>query len=522
VKARPSDVAPTPSEVASQLVDGLRAFSVTSHPAAMARMCVYALPRYGLTPAAAILGAGIVWGDLPALIDADGVVTYRQLASATGRLATALSPLIGRRVGLMAEDDRSLLIALGAAGLSGAKIWLLNPRMGTEDLEACLAENHIESVIHSPDCASRLAGFAGAKIQTSSFAGLIAATPPGAMVPHNAKASQFVMMTSGTTSVPVSIPVLRRWASPLPAFALAGATGVRHGRPTLVCAPMFHGYGLSCALLCLISGSPLLVSSVCRAEGMAQMNKGHEARLDWGKAIFDVATRHGVYTIFAVPAQLSSLAKYLATERPQRLPSECVVRILSGADRLDEQTIRILEGRWGPVVANYYGTTESGTVTMIAGVDLAKRPASLGRPVAGARLRIVGDEATVQPCGTLGRIQLASPLASVGPTRGWRAWFTTNDVGWVDADGYLYLEGRVGDVVRMGGEFVSLRRVESVLTGVDGVTWARAGVISDATMGQRVVVDIRCATSVDTSILRDIVRLRLGPAAVPSRISVLT
>ena len=516
-----SDIGPTFLESTKQIVEGLRAFSILSHPFAMASMLAYALPRHGMTPASAVLGSALTWGNRVALVDRWGPMTYRQLGAASERLASSLSiqTPVGARVGLMASDDRSFVTGLAALGLCGAHVWLVNPRMGADDLAHCVRENRIGCLVCSPGCEDRLAGFGGRVISTQSFPGLIDSADPRSR-PRHVRGSTFAMLTSGTTGAPASIPIRRRWTAPLPSLALAGATGVRHGESALICVPLFHGYGLACAMLCLAAGSTMVLSSACKAEGLSVLGKQTStSRIDWGEAIFSVACREEVGTVFAVPAQLRSLACYLDSN-PPRTPQEKVSHVVSGSDRLDLSTLQTLQRRWGPVVTNYYGTTESGTVTMISGPDLASRPMSVGRPVAGSRVRIVDRESRVVPRGASGLVQAASPLVFTG--HGWRAWHTTSDLGRVDADGYLCLEGRVGSVRRTSGEFVDPSRVESVLAGVDGVESVRAFMVADEQHGGRVAVEIRGTPSLDVEGLRDLVRHRLGPHFVPVTIEILT
>jgi len=112
-----------------------------------------------------------------------------------------------------------------------------------------------------------------------------------------------------------------------------------------------------------------------------------------------------------------------------------------------------------------------------------------------------------------GRIDISSPLTSVGRS------FTTSDLGWVDTDGYLYLEGRVDDKLRAGGEFVNLTQVESVLTSIDGVEWAKAEMIPDPQYGQRVSAQVGTSSELDVEALRAEVRLRLGPPSVPTTLT---
>ena len=528
----------------------MRAFSMVSHPVELASMLGRVLPRYGATPAAAIVGAGLTWGDATALVDGRGSVSYRQLAAAAGRLAAGLYGggivRAGTRVGLIADDDRWMLTALAAVGLCGGTVWLVNPRMGSDDLARLWRDNGIEVVIHADHCAERIGEAAPVLLSMGDCSRLVADSA-GLPVPRFSKQSRFVMLTGGTTAAPASVHIKTRWSAPLPVLALAGATKIRHGWPTLLCAPCFHGYGLAVAVLALVAGSPLILSSACRAEGLSAMNKGGAmneqgaARLDWGEAIFAVARRHRAATIVGVPAQLRSLAGYLATAAPPGAPREAVRTIVSGSDRLDRATIEALQARWGPVVVNYYGTTESGTVTMISGSDLQDRPDSVGRPVAGSRVRVLGRAGRVLPRGQIGRVQAVSPMASLGHG-GWAAAaYTTSDLGWLDADGHLHLFGRLGPA-RAGGEFVDPARVETVLAGFDEVAWARARLAPDPVYGQRVVVEVGLAddaepvpepvgpvgtvptgptpTGPDLARWRAEVRARLGPAYVPARITV--
>ena len=501
---QPSDAAPTVVEAVAQVAAGLRVFGI-GHPGKLSHMLAYALPRHGLTPAAAIIGAGVVWGDAVALTDRWGDVTYAELASATGRVAAGLIPELGTRarVGIMIGDDRYFLVALGAACLNGARMVMLNPRLGSDDLSSVIDQQHLDVIIASPG--ANLVGFGGRVIFTDSFTAMDAVGG----VPNLARRSRMVMLTGGTTRAPSPIKLKRRASAALPMLALAGVTDVRNGLPTLICAPLFHGYGLACAMLCLIAGSPMVLSSACRDASPAGLDKGKVAP-GWGEAIALAIRQYQVHTVFAVPAQLRSLALFL-NGHPSRDDKECVAAIVSGADRLDASTIEAIERRWGPVVVNYYGTTESGTATMIAGAALAQHPESLGRPVAGCRIRIVGASGNLVPRGTVGRVQVCSPMTSVGPGTS----FTTNDLGWMDDDGFLYMSGRAGRKLRLGGEFVDLASVEAVVGQIDGVDAARAFVVDDQVMGQRVAIEVASSIELDAEAVRAVVRERLGPASVP-------
>jgi len=138
-----SETRPTVAESLRQLGRGLRVFGVTSQPATLARIALAGLPRYGMTVAGAIAVTARIRGDRVALLDGRGAVTHAELGRAVHRLAAALDhhrlagP--GTRLAVVCDDDRDLLITAAAAGLVGAEVSQLSPRMGKVAFDAWLA-----------------------------------------------------------------------------------------------------------------------------------------------------------------------------------------------------------------------------------------------------------------------------------------------------------------------------------------------------------------------------------------------
>jgi len=499
---RPSDIALTFTEAAAQLASGALTLPITTHPRQVARL-LRACRRHGITPTAIIIGAGLAWGDRVALTDNHGTLTYAQLAGATMRAAAGLKLPRKARVGIMAWGDRFLLIALGAAGLNGASMCLLNPRLGTDDLASVVDQERLQAIIAAPGV--NLRGYTGNVIDITSLGGVSLADAPS-----QARDSRLVLLTGGTTRAPSPIALKHRPGGVVPLVALMGTTGVRHGLSTLIGVPLFHGHGLICAVMCLMVGAPMVLSSAIRGVVPAELEKGGTLVPGWGEAMYAALLEQDVKVITAVPAQLNSLARFL--DETQLDAGESPISIVSGSDRLGASTIDALTRRWGPVVRNYYGTTESSTVTVITGAALAARPTSVGRPVAGCRIRIVDEAGRVVPRGVTGRVQIWSPLVPASNCH------TTNDTGWVDDDGYLFLAGRSDQKLRSGGEFVDLDAVAAVVREVTGVESVRAYAVPDETMGQRVAVEVTCQDGVDAELIRAAVRDRLGPASVPKSV----
>ena len=153
-------------------------------------------------------------------------------------------------------------------------------------------------------------------------------------------------------------------------------------------------------------------------------------------------------------------------------------------------------------LVNGYGLTEGGgsTCTMPPG-ELLKRPGSVGKPVAGASVRVVDDGGDERPQGEIGEvtIRLAAGERSYwndpeASARTWRdGWVRTGDLGYFDDDGYLYLVDRKKDMINRGGYNVYSIEVESALyEHPDVVEAAVVGVPHDM-LGQDVCAVVRVA-----------------------------
>lgn len=508
-----SDTRPTVSEALRQLRDGLRVFGLFSHPITLARILLSGLPAQGMTISAAISATAHAWGDRVALIDDRGAITYAELGRATTQLAAALDhhdlagP--GRRVAIACDDDRDLLIAAAALGLTGAAVAQISPRMGHTAFDSWITEAGVELLLHSRTADDLATRFPGRTVAATTFGELIAATPRGHVAPSRARESRSIMVTSGTTGTPKGIAIQRRPTQALVALGLAGATQVRAGSPTLVWPPLYHGYGFAAAALCLVAGSPMVTSSALPRRSLAE---------GAGEATLAAIRRYGVEVVFGAPAQLRALATALREDdgvapRPRA--------VMSGSDALDADTIISLTETLGPVLVSYYGSTEAGTFTMADGAMLADDAASVGRPLVASRVQVVADDGTPVPIGRPGRVRVRTPMASQADGPGTR-WLTMGDLGTMDRRGRLSILGRVGPVARLGGEFVHPEHVRDVLLAQPGVAEAIVEEVPDELYGRRVTASLRLTpgTHADLETWRAAVRAALGPAAVPREISV--
>ena len=133
---------------------------------------------------------------------------------------------------------------------------------------------------------------------------------------------------------------------------------------------------------------------------------------------------------------------------------------------------------WGPVIYEYYGSTESGLITCSSSADWFARPGTVGRPIETASVRIYGDDGEVLGPNELGEIYArvdAIPDFTYQNRDDARReierdrFITNGDMGYLDADGYLFLRDRRRDMVISGGVNIYPAEIEGLLITMPGV-----------------------------------------------------
>ncbi|MEV0227370.1 class I adenylate-forming enzyme family protein [Streptomyces sp. NPDC050704] len=222
--------------------------------------------------------------------------------------------------------------------------------------------------------------------------------------------------------------------------------------------------------------------------------------------------------------------------------------IVYGGAPTPPETLRRLGQRLpGVELVETYGQTEAGPrVTTMRQHDRRDRPTSVGRPLPGVEVTIRDREFKALPAGRTGQITVRGPGVMTGyhdrPEETARVlrggWLLTGDLGSLDADGFLYLRGRLRNMAIVSGMNVSLEEVEACLTAHPAVTEAVCGVRADARAGETLVAWVRLAADAGggrpeppetgpagdeqgpvTEELTGFCRERLSPHKVPRRIT---
>jgi acyl-[acyl-carrier-protein]-phospholipid O-acyltransferase/long-chain-fatty-acid--[acyl-carrier-protein] ligase len=241
------------------------------------------------------------------------------------------------------------------------------------------------------------------------------------------------------------------------------------------------------------------------------------------RAVVKTIREEGPTIVVGTP---SFLRGYVAESRPGDFRS---VRILvGGADTVPNVLREAFRAKHGIEICEGYGATETSPVVCVNTLG-ANRPGSVGRPLPGVLVRIVdyrtGEESAP---GETGKILVGGPGVMKGylndleeTSRSIRdGWYDTGDMGRLDGDGYLWHEGRLKRFVKIGGEMVSLVRVESQLEEIlpDDVVACVVGV-ADASKGARIVVAV--TAPIDADSIRKELATRLPTIAIPKEFLVV-
>ncbi len=309
-----------------------------------------------------------------------------------------------------------------------------------------------------------------------------------------------IVYTSGTTGRPkgAMLTYANHWWS---AIGSALNLGVRQDDRWLICMPLFHVGGMAILLRSVIYGISALIHPAFDEEAV-------------NRAIDD----DGV-TIVSVVATM--LQRMLAAHgaRPYAPAFRCA---LLGGGPAPRPLLEDCAARGIPVVQTYGLTETASQVATLAPEEALTRLGSAGKALYPNELRIGNGDV---PPGEPGEIQVRGPVVTAGyagrPEETAQTlrdgWLHTGDLGYLDADGYLFVLDRRTDLIVTGGENVYPAEVEAVLLAHPAVIEAGVIGIPDVEWGQAVVASVHLASGsgVDESGLLDFCRERLAGYKVP-------
>ena len=442
-----------------------------------------------------------------AIVDGDVRLSYAQWFERIGGVAGALAELglqPGDHLALVLQNRWEMATLHWACQFLGVIVTPLNWRAKADELEYCVADANARAVVFEPVSAEAVMGAAacrmipriavgGAEGGTRAFEQLLEGAPPAPLVRATTEDFSLMLYTSGTTGRPKGVP-RRHCAERAAALAHVAQNQYGVGEVTLGVMPLYHTMGVRSLLaMALIDGT-----FVCLP------------RFDAGEALRLIQAEK-VSNLYLVPTLYHDL---LGHPDFARAGVSTVKRIgFAGAPMNDALLKRLAEAFRPQLFVNHYGSSEIYTFTIDQ--QAPARPGSAGRAGFNTRIRVVKlDAAGVKSApdalaapGEEGQIiaDLSGDEAFEGywkrpdaDAKALRAgWYFTGDTGYTDADGDLYVTGRVDDMIICGGENISPVDIESVLSLHPAVDEVAVAGMPDERWGQKVVAFVKAKGPVD-------------------------
>ena len=234
--------------------------------------------------------------------------------------------------------------------------------------------------------------------------------------------------------------------------------------------------------------------------------------------------------VFTVPTMFTRLLKLPESVR-KSYDLSSLRHIIHAAAPCPADVKRAMIEWFGPVIFEFYGSTESGAVTFANSEDALKKSGTVGKISPGAELRFIGDDGQILPQGEIGEIYsriAANPDFTYHNKPEKRAeidrdgFITSGDVGYVDADGYVFICDRKRDMVISGGVNIYPAEIEAVLHGLSGVHDCAVFGIPDEEFGEALmaVVEPQPGAQLDVAAIREHLKVALAGYKVPKHIDI--
>ncbi|WP_086819738.1 AMP-binding protein [Allokutzneria sp. NRRL B-24872] len=480
-----------------------------------------ALRKYEYSIAAGYASGAALRPDSPAIIDELGTLTWAEVHDRTTRLAHGFAEhgvRAGSHVGVLCRNHRGFVESIAALAKLGAHTVLLNTGASPSQLSAVLRDQEICLVVadtefrpllvNAPRGVKRVTAWTDGPTKSTTVEELIASSPATEL--PKPSVSRLIVLTSGTTGTPKG--ARRPHAKGLlgSAAPFLSRIPLRAGEPMLIAAPMFHSWGIGAFQISLVLGSPIVL----------------RRRFEPADALA-TAQKHRCTSMFAVPVMLQRIME-LPTEERQRHDTSFLRTVACTGSVLPGKLATDFLDAFGPVLHNFYGSTEASWVSVASPEELRLAPGTAGKPPLGTRLAILDEDGRPVSRGRTGRIFVANEMLFDGYTNGSGkqvvdGMLSTGDMGYLDEHGLLFVAGRDDDMIISGGENLYPREVEDVLAALPDVREVAVIGVPDDEFGQRLAAYVVPADGVllDAEELRKHVRATLTRFCVPRDVTFL-
>lgn len=455
--------------------------------------------------------------DRPALGTRDEALDFDAYRARASRVAAWLAAKGMANTAFLGMNGDALPVLLFASGMAGTPFVPLNYRLADADLNKLVARSAPAVLIADDEMLPRIAAVDGVELVARSVfeAEFIAGVAPEKIeLPETANDIAVLLFTSGTTGDPKAA-VLRHANLTSYVMSTVEFLGAGEDEAALVSVPSYHIAGISAILTSAYGGRRIVYLPAFTAE-------------EW----VAVAAAERITHAMVVPTMLDRILDVM--ERTgETLPA---LRALSyGGGKMPEPVIaRALAMLPDVDFVNAYGLTETSSTIALLGADdhraafasddpaIRRRIASVGQPLPSVELEIRREDGSPCGAGEHGEIHVRGEQVS-GEYLHKKAiaddgWFATNDAGWLDEGGYLFVEGRLDDVIVRGGENISPGEIEDVLRGFEDIADCAVLGIPCVQWGEKVVaVVVSRSGHPDTAGMAAVIRTRLRSTKTPEQ-----
>jgi len=465
------------------------------------------------------------WKILELHRDRRRVVGEAELAARAACLASVLDGLglvAGERLCYLCYNGITVFDVAQACALLGLYPVPVNHHFKSDEIRYVLEDSGARALIAGSEFAS-VAAEASAGLSTledrrllvggrhdgfADYDAALEAASPWCEPPRPAPG--VVIYTSGTTGHPKGVMRDASYQSGRAYLAalLRDRFKVGPAPVHLVTGPLYHSAPNAFASLSLALGGRLVVMPRFDAEATLA-------------AIEEFAVTH----VHLVPTMMHRMLA-LPPEVRARYDLSSIRVAHHGAAPCPPATKRAMIAWWGPVVDEYYGSTEAGFVTYIESEQWLAKPGSVGRALDGIEVCIYGEDGQACGPGEVGEIYVRTrftdgfdyhgdPAKKAGSSRD--GAFSNGDVGWLDEDGYLFLGDRKADMIISGGVNIYPAEIEAVIHEHPDVADCAVFGVPDEEWGEAVyaVVELVPGATLDSQALRAHCQASLANYKVP-------
>jgi long-chain acyl-CoA synthetase len=460
-----------------------------------------------------------------ALVYGDERIAFADLIERIERVASGLSQRgigAGDAVGLVLRDDPWFVTSFHAVTALGAIVVPVNPAFKQAELEFNFRGASVSAVISDERttgvCERIAAGLDGEVhvISTSSAHGqadtldaLLEEGSADRLAPRAAEETLVYQFSSGSTGRPKRVP--RTHGQCVAEAGMYASLGLTHEDRIFSAIPLFHTWGMGASIFAAAATGATIVI----------LEDPHPFLLRRRRALELI--EHERATVFpGVPFNYRLMA-----EAPAGADLSSLRLCFSAGTALPREGFEAFGERFGVLVRQLYGSTETGMIAANMSDDPVATFESVGTAVEGVRIEIVDDDGAPLGAGETGEVTVASPAASDGYAEADSASmeafrdgrYFTGDLGRLDEDGRLYLEGRKKLLIEVGGYKVDPIEVQDVILAHQSVADAVVvGVAGEAAGEETVKAVVVPAADCEESELITFCRERLANYKVPKAV----